>query len=176
MEPRDQYPKLERSPRLVAGAPVPLFDRFAEDLDDFRVVEPYRVHDRSLLLESIQREIENLLNTRLPPRRAPAVAWEPISEPQTVLDYGLPAFSPLSSGSPTDSTLLRETILRKIRAFEPRLQNLALELRADPDDPAGMIGILRGSVKLDRVNEPVCFPISLREHGESATISPAEED
>ena len=91
----------------MVGAPVPLFDRFAEELDDVRVVEPYRVQDRSLLLESIQREIEKLLNTRLPPRKPPAVAWEPISEPQTVLDYGLPTLSPLSSGRPPDSTLLR---------------------------------------------------------------------
>src|SRR5271163_4081652 len=176
MESRYQQGRIERGARLVVGAPVPLFDRFAEELDDVRVIEPYRVHDRSLLLESIQREIEKLLNTRLPPRRPPAVAWDPISEPQTVLDYGLPALSPLSSGRPLDSTLLLETILRKVRAFEPRLQNPTLELRADPDDPAGMIGVLRGTTTLQSISQPVCFPVSLRSHGESATISSAESD
>ena len=174
MEPRYQRNHLERHPRLVAGVPVPLFDRFAEDLDDARIAEPYRIHSLELLLESIQKEIENLLNTRLPPRRRPVTSWEPISEPQTVLDYGLPAFSPLSSGSPTDSTLLKETILRKIASFEPRLIDPQLELQNDPDDPAGMTGILRGKVRMDHMNQPVCFPVSLRDHGESATILPAE--
>jgi type VI secretion system lysozyme-like protein len=176
MESGDKLHRVERPPRLVAGLAVPLFDRFIEDLDDRRIVEPYRVQDLSLLLESIQREIENLLNTRLPPRHLPVGGWEPISEPQTVLDYGIPAFSPLSSGSLTDANLLRETVLGKIAAFEPRLLSPSLDLRADPDDPAGMLGMLRGSVRLGRVTQPVCFPVSLRHHGESATIAAAEPD
>jgi type VI secretion system lysozyme-like protein len=174
MEPGNQRNLVERRPRLVAGLGVPLFDRFLEDLDDARIVEPYRIQDLSLLLESIQREIENLLNTRLPPRHPPAGGWEPISEPQTVLDYGIPALSPLSSGSLTNTNLLRETVLGKIAAFEPRLQNPSLDLRADPDDPAGMLGMLRGTVRFDRVTQPVCFPLSLRHHGESAAVSAAE--
>jgi type VI secretion system lysozyme-like protein len=176
MESRDQLRDLDRGPRMVAGLPVPLFDRFLEEVDDRRIVEPYRIQSLELLLESIQREIENLLNTRLPPRLLPITSWEPISEPQTVLDYGLPGFSPLSSGSPTDSTLLRATILRKIACFEPRLLDPYLELRDDPDDPAGMIGTLRGMVRLDKINQPVCFPVSLRDHGESAVILPAETE
>ena len=174
MEPRHQRNNLERRPTLVAGLPVPLFDRFAEDLDDSRIVEPYRIHDLPLILESIQKEIGNLLNTRVPPRRPPAISWEPVSEPQTVLDYGLPSFSALSAGSPADLKLLCDSIIGKIAAFEPRLENPAIELRGDPEDPAGMIGILRGSVTLGNVTQPVSFPVSLRNHGEDATISPAE--
>ncbi len=132
------------------------------------------MHNLNLLMESIQRELENLFNTRLPPRRPPGRSWEPVSEPQTVLDYGIPAFSPLSSGSLPDINLLRDTVLRKIVSFEPRLENVALDLRADPDDPAGMIGTLRGSVKLDNLTQPVCFPVSLRHHGDSATILAGE--
>lgn len=174
MESRYQRNQLERRPTLVAGLPVPLFDRFIEDLDDSRIVEPYRIQDLSLLLESIQKEIGNLLNTRLPPRRLPAISWEPVSEPQTVLDYGLPAFSALSAGSLTDVKLLCDTIVGKIAAFEPRLENPVLELRGNPENPAGMIGILSGYVRLGKVTQPVNFPISLRNHGEDTTISPAE--
>src|SRR5258708_23264182 len=108
MDPRNQLRDLVRNPRLVAGLPVPLFERFLEDVDDRRIVEPYRIHSLELLLESIQKQIENLLNTRLPPRRRPVTSWAPISVPQTVLDYGLPAFSPLASHRPTDSARLRE--------------------------------------------------------------------
>lgn len=164
------------SPRLAAGLAVPLFDRFIEDLDDRRVAEPYRVQNLGLILESIQKELDNLLNTRLPPRRLPAISWESISEPQTVLDYGIPAFSALNGGSIPETELLRQTILTKILSFEPRLRNPVLELRADPDDPAAMAGLLRGSIALDNITHPVCFPVSLRHHGDSATISAGEPE
>jgi len=159
-----------RGPEFIAGAAVPLFDRF-EEVDDCRVAEPYRVQDLSLLLESIQKEIANLLNTRLPD-----AGWEPVSLPQTILDYGLPSFSHLCSGSPSDSNQLRQVITAKIAAFEPRLQNPVLELQRDSNDASGMIGTLRGCVRIDNVNQPVCFPVSLRNHGESAAILPAEID
>lgn len=152
---------------------VPLFDRFDEERDDSRVAEPYRVQGLSLLLESIQREIENLLNTRLPPVHSAATNWEPISEPQTVLDYGLPAFSTLSAESPTDIGLLSKVVVGKIAAFEPRLQNPKLELVPDPDDPAGMFGTLRGTVRVDKGLQTVSFPVSLRNHGETAELSEA---
>jgi len=171
MESRNQHSNLSPRSKLAAGLAVPLFDRFDEERDDGRVVEPYRVQGLSLLLESIQREIENLLNTRLPPSQSAAAAWEPVSEPQTVLDFGLPAFSTLSAGSPTDIGLLGKVVTAKIAAFEPRLQNPMLELTSDPDDPAGMLGTLRGTVRLDKGIQAVSFPISLRNHGESAALS-----
>ena len=171
MESRNQHSNLSPRSKLAAGLAVPLFDRFDEERDDSRVVEPYRVQELSLLLDSIQREIENLLNTRLPPTRPATAAWEPISEPQTILDYGLPAFSTLSAGSPTDIALLGKIVVGKIVAFEPRLQNPMLELAADPDDPAGMLGTLRGTVRVEKGLQTVSFPISLRNHGESAALS-----
>jgi type VI secretion system lysozyme-like protein len=174
MEPRHQRRHLERRPTLVAGLPVPLFDRFIEDLDDSRIAEPYRIQDLPLVLESIQKEIGNLLNTRVPPRRPPAISWEPVSEPKTVLDYGLPAFSALSAGNSWDLKLLSESIVGRIAAFEPRLETPELELRSDPENPAAMIGQLRGSVRLGTLSQPVSFPVSLRSHGEDAAISPAE--
>jgi type VI secretion system lysozyme-like protein len=174
MEPRHQLGHIARRPSLVDGAAVPLFERFLEEVDDRRIVEPYRIQNLPLLLESIQREIDDLLNTRLPPRQPPKLSWEPVSEPQTVLDYGLPALSPLNSGSQSDANLLRDTILAKIASFEPRLQNPVLVLSHDPEDPTAMTGTLQGSVTLGKVNQPVSFPVVFFHHGESAMISPGE--
>lgn len=164
MESRHKRDLLARSVGLVSGLPVPLFDRFDEELDDGRTMEPYRIHTLSLLLESIQKEIENLLNTRLPPRRFAGSSWEPLSLPQTVLDYGLPDFSSLSAGSPFDTAKVASAVSAKIAAFEPRLQNPVLELQPAPDDPARMIGTLRGTVRMEQVNHPVSFPVSFGQH------------
>jgi type VI secretion system lysozyme-like protein len=160
---------------IVTGLPVPLFDRFNEELDDARVGEPYRIQELSLLLESIQKEIDNLLNTRLPPRPQAILNWEPLSEPQTVLDFGLPALSALSSSNPVDVALLCRTIVGKIASFEPRLQEPKLDLHAVEDDPAALTGTLRGLVRLNRIDHPVNFPVSLRRHGGAVTLFPAQE-
>jgi type VI secretion system protein ImpF len=160
MESRDQHGHLNNVKKQTASLPVPLFDRFAEDLDDARVREPYRIQELPLLLESIQKEIGNLLNTRLPPRLQAADNWEPISVPQTVLDYGLPSFSALSSANPSDVALLCRTIEGKIIAFEPRLESPRLELRAVEDDHTRMMGVLYGVVRLNTVSYPVNFPVT----------------
>jgi predicted component of type VI protein secretion system len=65
-------------------------------------------------------------------------------------------------------------VIAKIAAFEPRLESPELELRSDPENPSAMIGLLRGCVRLGKVTQPVCFPVSLRNHGEDATIASAE--
>lgn len=155
---------------LSAGSPTPLFDRFDENLDDRRVVEPYRVQNLSLLLESVQREVGNLLNTRVAPRRQPDTAWQPRSLPQTVIDYGLPAFSALAAGSPADAAFLSAAIVERITAFEPRLRNPVLELRAQADNPSAMVGTLRGALQLEGVTQPVQFEVHCDHHGESATV------
>jgi type VI secretion system lysozyme-like protein len=159
---------------LSAGSPAPLFDRFDENLDDSRVVEPYRVQNLSLLRESVQREVGNLLNTRVAPRRRPDSGWQPRSLPQTVIDYGLPAFSALAAGSPTDAAFLSSAIVERIAAFEPRLRNPVLELRAHADNPSAMVGILRGALQLQGVTQPVQFEIHCDHHGESATVVNAD--
>jgi type VI secretion system lysozyme-like protein len=176
MEPRHQRDHIALRSRLVDGAAVPLFERFLEEVDDPRIIEPYRIQNFALLRKSVQWEIDNLLNTRLPPRESPKLSWEPVSEPQTVLDYGLPALSPLNSGSLSDANLLRDTILRKIASFEPRLQNPVLVLSPDPEDPTTMTGVLQGSVTLGKVSQPVSFPVVFFHHGESAMISPGEPE
>jgi type VI secretion system protein ImpF len=170
MESRDKLHKLSWSPRLSPGLPVPLFERFDEEIDDRRVLEPYRIQTLELLLESIQKELSHLLNTRLPPRKEPQSGWESISEPETVLDYGLPAFSSLESGAMTDQKLLRETLLKKIQSFEPRLLDPQLDLRSDPENPAAMLGFLRGRVQLNSVIYPIDFSLKLDKYGASAAV------
>lgn len=156
------------------GLATPLFDRFDEELDDSRIAEPYRVQNLSLLLESIGAEINRLLNTRVAPRKAPESPWEPHSRPQTVIDYGLPAFSSLEAGSPTDVAFLGATIREKIAVFEPRLKNPTVELHAERDNPSAVVGILRGNLQLENVTYPVRFEVHCDHRKEWATVLTAE--
>lgn len=157
-----------------AGLATPLFDRFDEELDDSRVSEPYRVQDLALLLESVGGEINRLLNTRVAPRREPESPWEPHSQPQTVIDFGLPAFSALEAGSPTDVAFLGAAIRDKIAAFEPRLKNPIVELHPERDNPSALVGILRGTLQLENVTYPVRFEVHCDPRKESATVLAAD--
>lgn len=170
MESRHKRDLVERRMGRSAGLSTPLFDRFDEELDDSRVVEPFRVQHLSLLFESVGQEINRLLNTRLAPRRAPDSPWEPHSRPQTVIDYGLPAFSALEAGNPADAAFLSTSIREKIAAFEPRLKNPVVELRPMPDNPSAMMGTLRGTLQLENVPYPVQFEVYCDHRGESARV------
>ncbi len=167
MESRHKRNLVAGQDALAAGLPVPLFDRFDEEMDNSRMIDPYRIQTLPLLLQSIQKEIENLLNTRLSSHRFAGSSFEPRSQPQTVLDYGLPDFAHLSAGSPLDAVTLASVVSGKIAAFEPRLQNPILELHGAPDNPARMIGMLSGTIRLEQVSHPVSFPVDL---GESAGV------
>ena len=170
MESRHKRDLVEQRLGRSAGLPTPLFDRFDEELDDSRAVEPYRVQHLSLLFESVGQEINRLLNTRVAPRRAPDSPWEPHSRPQTVIDYGLPAFSALEAGNPADVEFLSTAIRDKIAAFEPRLKNPVVELHPVPDNPSAIVGTLRGTLQLESVPYPVQFDVYCDHRGESARV------
>lgn len=170
MESRHKRDLVERRMGRSAGLSTPLFDRLDEELDDSRVVEPYRVQYLSLLFESVGQEINRLLNTRVAPRRAPVSSWEPHSKPQTVIDYGLPAFSALEAGNPADVAFLSAAIREKIAAFEPRLKSPVVELHPVPDNPSAIVGTLRGTLQLENVTYPVQFEVHCDHRGESARV------
>ena len=67
---------------------------------------------------SVAREVGALLNTRID-REVDLI--EPAE--RTVLDYGIPDYSGMSSASGTDRQTIARFAERAIRAFEPRLAN-----------------------------------------------------
>jgi type VI secretion system lysozyme-like protein len=120
---------------------------------------------RSAISHSVAREIQDLLNTRLSPGH-----WEPISEPQTVIDYGIPDFSALSATDVSDRRILADVIVGKIAAFEPRLSHVRLEFKPHPTDPAAMVGTVEASLTLENLTQPVCFPLEISNRGEVAVL------
>src|ERR1051325_9804857 len=95
-----------RDPKKVEGGRALLFERLSgtgpRDEQKEGGAPPFRVHDIAELKQSVARELARLLNTR--------AAW-PLSEREgremSVLDYGLPDFSPLSALSGDDQARLR---------------------------------------------------------------------
>ena len=139
-----------------------LFDRLDAETGSL-LDEPYRVEEWSSIRQSVAREIQNLLNTRLPPRR-----WEAISEPQTVIDYGIPDFSSLTAASASDRLMLAEVITKKLAAFEPRLSQVRLEFLPHPTDRTSMVGTIEANLTIESLTQPVSFPLQISTQGEIA--------
>ncbi len=150
-------------PKQIEGSRVLLFDRLVdEDPGAKKERISYRVYDREGLMQSVQRELIRLLNTR----RAENFVLDPLKA--TVLDYGIPDFSSYSAASPTDRQQLTRLIASAVTAFEPRLQNVRVELLESSSDHRSVDGAIYGMLRIGVLLEPVAFPVVL--HRESGAI------
>ena len=80
----------------------------------------------------VQRDLENLLNTRWRCDSWPAGLPE---LEHSLVNYGIPDFSGASVSSSNDRQRLRRIIERAIELFEPRFQSFRVEM-VDNEDPS----------------------------------------
>jgi type VI secretion system lysozyme-like protein len=113
-------------PKKIAGAPVPLFDRLIdEDPEAEKEVPSKRYYNRFELIQSIEREVERILNTRATVKRD---EYEDFSE--NPLNYGLPEMFGLGDFSQFDATKVDEwpriedLCAQAILRYEPRIKNV----------------------------------------------------
>jgi type VI secretion system protein ImpF len=166
MEPRDQRGNLERQPAMIRGGRPLLFERLCMQpgprrQGDVQIPDAsFRAYELQALADSVMRELQSLLNTRLP-----FAAGLSDEGSQSVVNYGLPDFSTLNAANPGDRTLLARLIERKIAAFEPRLRDVHVTLEAHPTSRRTLVGTMNGNLQLAAISEPVCFPVTLAESG-----------
>jgi type VI secretion system lysozyme-like protein len=153
--------------RHHAEARRPLFDRLvdeapwrrhdlAEGPEGNRTV--HRALDREGLLESVRLELERLFATR-----SPLLAHQ-LEDPQrerTVLDYGLPDLGSFAAANSEDRQRLAAILRSTVAAYEPRLEQVAVTVDPIPERPRAVAIHIGGEVRIDRIPEPVWFPVIL---------------
>src|SRR5437762_726666 len=109
-------------PKSIAGAPVPLFDRLIDDDPDTLHEQPTkRYYNRFELIQSIEREVARILNTRATVKRA---EYDDFSEDR--LNFGLPEMFGLGDFSQYDATnqedwaRIADLCEQAIMRYEPR--------------------------------------------------------
>jgi type VI secretion system protein ImpF len=96
-----------------------LLDRLLDvDYRSPRDVVPLRAEAVREFRRAVQRDLENLLNSRNPHADLPAGFTEAAA---SVVAYGLPDFTTLNVASAADQQRLRQAIETAVRSFEPRL-------------------------------------------------------
>lgn len=133
---------------------MPLFDNLKETPPDPPRGEAAR---RRSLADSVRRELERLLNTRV------SVPAHRLRERQrSVIDYGIPDFSHLGPKSKSARIWLEREIGAAIAAFEPRLVNVQVSVELDDRRPDALSGKIEGLLADDGILEPISFPVLLR--------------
>lgn len=157
-------------PKTIHGLRVPLFDRLVNSAPEVhKELTPLRVHGREALFASIARDLQRLLNTR----RASYAPLDPAKA--TVLDYGIPDFSQFSASSVTDRRQLTEILRLAISVFEPRLQEISIQIESSDSSPHQMIGSINCKARLGSLLEPMTFPILLHSSEHTVEILAPED-
>jgi type VI secretion system protein ImpF len=121
---------------------------------------PHRVLTRAELLESIQRELTRVLNTRCSESIAALQG-----QLRTVVNFGLPDFFVLSPASERDRQRLAALIADAVRVYEPRLQSPAVDVACDPVRSRELVVVIHGTLVIDDLPEPVSFGLIIEERG-----------
>ena len=108
------------------------------------------------LKDSVRRDLENLLNTRISLVRIPEHCHYLL---QSAVTYGVPDFSMMFGGSSERREALRRDVEDAIRRFETRLKTVSVEMVMDPNDVARRVIRFRidGVLHAEPAPEPVKF-------------------
>lgn len=141
-------------------APVPLFDRLV-DLDPATTQEAVslRTYDRDQLKDSIRRELETLLNTRPNLKRLDNLEDGAEEILGTTLFYGAHNFSFVDVTSSSGKDKVKQSLVRAIHDFEPRLKNVSVRIQHFEKNTQRLHVIISGFVQLGDVRESWTFPI-----------------
>ena len=126
-----------------------LLDRLC-DVDDWPTT---RHHSMRLYRESVKRDVENLLNSRRPPitgiQAYPKAA-------ASVVNYGLPDINSYSESALDQSSLLN-AMVHTLRIFEPRIQNLRVQVARSEALTRSLRFHIEGRIQFDTTIEDIQF-------------------
>jgi type VI secretion system protein ImpF len=138
-----------------------VLDRLVDFEPDVRREAPRSRHQvLRELKQSVRRDLENLLNTRISCVPPPP---ELLELRQSLVNYGIPDLTGASFDDPREREKFTQTIANVIRRFEGRLQKLSVQLlnRSDPGDRAIHFQI-DATLQAEPAPEPIQFDSILR--------------
>lgn len=141
---------------------MPLFDRlvdFTVDKNNEPDISDYL--DEDGLMGSIQRELENILDTRLSSDTDLPVSYlgDEVLLPEF---YGLRDFDSLSADSDDGRAYIAREIRAAILRFEPRLKDPKVDILTSQDKNGALTIQVGGDISINERHKPVTFPMTLR--------------
>lgn len=143
-------------------APVPLFDRLMDDNPSSdEESTPLRRYSRDELKASIQREVEQLLNTR-----PGYLRLQELDEPDemvegTTLFYGAHYFGDFDVTSSEGRRQIARSLAQSIERFEPRLQDVTVAISDFDKVKSRLAVVIDGTLVSGNIREQWSFPVQI---------------
>lgn len=142
--------------------PLALLDRLTDsDPANSRERPPSAFESSRELQESLCRDLTALLNTR---RRKEEIDPGYAESAESLLAFGVPDFTMVSLKNPAEQDLVRRSLERAIRQFEPRLTRITVLLEPVRELEPLLRFRVEAVLRLEPVHTPVSFDAVL--HGD----------
>ena len=139
-----------------------ILDRLVDEApESSRDVMPSRAETVRDYRRAVQRDLENLLNTRNP---FADLAPEFVEVRRSVLAFGLPDLSAVNINSPSDQDRVRQAIKNAVEFFEPRLAGIVAEIVPPSPTDRSLRVRIDARLLLDPSPERVSFDIVMPLH------------
>jgi len=146
------------SGRRTQGAPALIFERLAQPVDRQGAMAVVRVHDTEGVRNSVLRQLQSLLNTRV------ALDIDTLEgRERTTIDYGIPDLSAFPPGDSDAMARLGRHIARTISVYEPRLRFADVTIEAPSGRRDALVARVSGNIEAGDIIEPVSFAIAVAE-------------
>ena len=151
--------------RGAINVTAPLFDRLIDE--NPRVQEeplPFKSYTVPQVLESIGRELGNLLNTRS--SKIPYSIYasrEELYDQELSHSYGLPDFSKFDIADAHGADLLIRQVKRLVEHYEPRLSNVGVRI-AGADQDKRLVIEITGIINVFPAPEEFTFPVKIEDY------------
>ncbi len=155
-------PKASKRIPKSLQAPVPLFDRLIDENPSTNTEKtPLRHYSRDELKDSIQREVEMLLNTR-----PGYLRLQELDEPDemvagTTLFYGAHYFGDYDVTSSGGRRSIAKDLAQTIERFEPRLQEVAVDISKFDKITSRLFVQINGTLVSGNIREQWAFPVQI---------------
>ncbi len=129
-----------------------VFDRLLNE-DDYNSLGG-TVSDLHVVRNAVLRDVENLLNTRKCIYRPPD-SYTYLKK--SLFVYGLDDFTAKNPKNVQVQKFLKANIQNTIARFEPRLRDVAVDLREEEGISQNLCFVIRAILYADPIQEPICF-------------------
>jgi type VI secretion system protein ImpF len=133
-----------------------VLDRLLDDDPDVQQEPPASRHQvLREMRESVRRDLEMLLNTRIRPVDYPANLTQ---LKQSLVDYGVPDFTGMPLSSHDERVAFGKRLEKIIKDFEPRFKSVKVQLVSNPEPLDRTLRFrIEALLNVDPAPEPVLF-------------------
>lgn len=159
----DYFANAFSEPRRTRGAPIPLFERLIdEEIGETVEFPPRRFYNRFELIQSIEREVYRILNTRSNAKRDDHRYLDQEEE-----NFGLPKMFGISDFSQYDGAntghwpKIAKLAELAIEAYEPRLQNVRISILSFDRQTQSLEANVEADLNIPEFQGEVTFPMGI---------------